>query len=313
MQPMRAAIAISKVVRMADGCMRKNFERSKTAACWCKRPASSAQAYVTIRKGNKKLAVYDLTLVLSWAGRWEVDGKEVPPAAEPGGGARGTVCGALRQEVAHMLLQGARDSFKGDLVAKSLGGMLPGLPACQCGGEECLCKGLVDALSRGGAWPSAPRRVSQAKGEIRVAEFALANEPEEYEFACTADAASGSADAQVRLGALPCPRLMLSCLYTSCLPLLCQHGVCRGRGVLPGLQHARTERHYKYSSTHTQSRATGNRMSEECAFRSAHAGKPAGRDGGAARQAVRAAGAVCGRAGAAVMPIARLRISARVS
>lgn len=39
-----------------------------------------AQAYVTVRKGNKKLAIYDLTLVLSWAGRWEIDGKEVMPA-----------------------------------------------------------------------------------------------------------------------------------------------------------------------------------------------------------------------------------------
>lgn len=37
------------------------------------------QAYVTVRKGNKKLAVYDLTLVLTWAGRWDVDGKEVLP------------------------------------------------------------------------------------------------------------------------------------------------------------------------------------------------------------------------------------------
>lgn len=35
---------------------------------------------MTVRKGNKKLAIYDLTLVLSWAGRWEIDGKEVPPA-----------------------------------------------------------------------------------------------------------------------------------------------------------------------------------------------------------------------------------------
>lgn len=43
----------------------------------------------------------------------------------------------------------------------------------------------------------------QVKGEIRVAEFALANEPEEYEFTCTADSASGSADAQVPPGALP--------------------------------------------------------------------------------------------------------------
>ena len=35
---------------------------------------------MTVRKGNKKLAIYDLTLVLSWAGHWEIDGKEVPPA-----------------------------------------------------------------------------------------------------------------------------------------------------------------------------------------------------------------------------------------
>ena len=45
---------------------------------------SAAQAYVTVRKGNKKLALYDLTLVLSWAGRWEIDGKEVPPAVDLG-------------------------------------------------------------------------------------------------------------------------------------------------------------------------------------------------------------------------------------
>ena len=32
---------------------------------------------------------------------------------------------------------------------------------------------------------------------MRVAEFALANEPEEYEFTCTADASEGSAEAQV--------------------------------------------------------------------------------------------------------------------
>ena len=37
---------------------------------------------------------------------------------------------------------------------------------------------------------------------MRVAEFALANEPEEYEFTCTADAACGSANAQVGVGAL---------------------------------------------------------------------------------------------------------------
>lgn len=30
-----------------------------------------------------------------------------------------------------------------------------------------------------------------------MAEFALANDPEEYEFTCTADTAAGSADAQV--------------------------------------------------------------------------------------------------------------------
>ena len=35
---------------------------------------------MTVRKGNKKLAIYDLTLVLSWVGRWEIDGKEVLPA-----------------------------------------------------------------------------------------------------------------------------------------------------------------------------------------------------------------------------------------
>ncbi len=37
------------------------------------------QAFLTVRKGNKKLAVYDLTLVLSWVGRWEGDDKEVFP------------------------------------------------------------------------------------------------------------------------------------------------------------------------------------------------------------------------------------------
>ena len=34
------------------------------------------------------------------------------------------------------------------------------------------------------------------KGEIRVAEFALANEPEDYIFTCTADTSAGTADAQ---------------------------------------------------------------------------------------------------------------------
>jgi hypothetical protein len=38
------------------------------------------QAFITVRKGNKRLAVYDLTLVLAWVGRWEVDGQEVAPA-----------------------------------------------------------------------------------------------------------------------------------------------------------------------------------------------------------------------------------------
>ena len=41
------------------------------------------QAFVTVRKGNKKLAVYDLTLVLSWVGQWEGDDTEVfTPAQE---------------------------------------------------------------------------------------------------------------------------------------------------------------------------------------------------------------------------------------
>lgn len=66
------------------------------------------------------------------------------------------------------------------------------------------------------------------KGEIRVAEFALANEPEEYEFTCTADSASGSADAQVRPGALldilPFHLLLAMALYVG------WHG-CAGAGM----------------------------------------------------------------------------------
>ena len=58
--------------------------------------------------------------------------------------------------------------------------------------------GASRRVIRACARPEALRRASQVKGEIRVAEFALANEPEEYEFTCTADSASGSADAQVR-------------------------------------------------------------------------------------------------------------------
>ena len=37
---------------------------------------------MTVRKGNKKLAVYDLTLVLTWVGRWEGDDKEVFPQSK---------------------------------------------------------------------------------------------------------------------------------------------------------------------------------------------------------------------------------------
>ncbi len=44
----------------------------------------------------------------------------------------------------------------------------------------------------------------QVKGEMRVAEFALANDPEEYEFTCTAETSEGSAEAQVPLTA-PAP------------------------------------------------------------------------------------------------------------
>ncbi len=39
---------------------------------------------------------------------------------------------------------------------------------------------------------------------MRVAEFALANDPEEYEFTCTAESSEGSAEAQVPLTA-PAP------------------------------------------------------------------------------------------------------------
>ena len=65
------------------------------------------------------------------------------------------------------------------------------------------CWGASRRFTSGCARPEALQRASQVAGEIRVAEFALANEPEEYEFTCTADSASGSADAQVRPGALP--------------------------------------------------------------------------------------------------------------
>ncbi len=41
----------------------------------------SAQAYQTMRKGNKVFAVFDLTVTLDWKGRWLEDGKEVRPPA----------------------------------------------------------------------------------------------------------------------------------------------------------------------------------------------------------------------------------------
>ena len=54
--------------------------------------------------------------------------------------------------------------------------------------------------------PAAPEQIvaAQVKGEMRVAEFALANDPEEYEFTCTAETSEGSAEAQVPLTA-PAP------------------------------------------------------------------------------------------------------------
>mmetsp|Transcript_2447 Transcript_2447/g.7339 ORF Transcript_2447/g.7339 Transcript_2447/m.7339 type:complete len:165 (+) Transcript_2447:352-846(+) len=37
----------------------------------------SGEAYQTLRKGNKKFAVYDLTVTLEWKGKWEESGAEV--------------------------------------------------------------------------------------------------------------------------------------------------------------------------------------------------------------------------------------------
>lgn len=98
------------------------------------------------------------------------------------------------------------------------------------------CSGARRRVTGGCAWPKALRHVLQVKGEIRVAEFALANEPDEYVFTCTADAASGSADAQVRLGAVPGMLSLQSvhCLYHLQMPFYVKlaWGVLGARGLL---------------------------------------------------------------------------------
>lgn len=70
----------------APRCMLDSLVHSNLWAC--EASSHAAQASLTVRKQNKKFAVYDLNLTLGWEGEWAAGDAEEEPAKVCGVGAQ---------------------------------------------------------------------------------------------------------------------------------------------------------------------------------------------------------------------------------